>query len=66
METMETTTSTGPSPELQAILDQYRPLAAQLGQIIYEFEGKKANILDRMARLNEQARALETKTEAAQ
>lgn len=45
--------------DMKDILKEYRTLAAQLGQIMYEAEIKKNDLMKRMIELNEKAISLE-------
>jgi hypothetical protein len=47
------------STDMQDILKEYRTLAAQLGQVMYEAEIKKNDLMKKMIELNEKAISLE-------
>ena len=55
METVETTMRT-----MDNIKQDYRAQAAILGQIAYEYEVKKQEIMEKMVKLNQEAYAMGT------
>lgn len=41
--------------EMEALLKEYRTIAAQMGQVQYEYEIKKNDLMEKMLKLNQQA-----------
>ena len=49
---------------IEEIMKEYRPLAAQLGQLTYEYEQAKAQLEEKMVKLNQEALEQTEKTDA--